>query len=69
MTPPPRRHSRPTPEPVGETLITPEQAQRATRVIAAHYRADPATARHLLDMLGLLDAAHRIRHRDHPDRP
>lgn len=42
-------------DPVGNTRITPEEARRAALTVAAAYPGDPVIARHLLDVLGLLD--------------
>jgi hypothetical protein len=42
-------------DPVGNTRITPEQARRAALTVAAAYPDNPLIARHLLDVLGLLD--------------
>lgn len=42
-------------DPVANIRITPEQARRAALTVAAAYPDDPLIARHLLDVLGLLD--------------
>jgi hypothetical protein len=42
-------------DPIGNSRTTPEQSRRAALVVAAAYPDDPLIARHLLDILGLLD--------------
>jgi hypothetical protein len=44
---------------VGDPRITPEHARRAARLVVSRFPDDPLAARHILEVLGLLDLPRR----------
>lgn len=46
-------------DPVGDPRITQEQVRRAARLVVSRFPDDPLVARHILEVLGLLDLPRR----------
>ena len=59
MTEPRRRPRTWTVDPLDNPGVTREQARKAALAVVAHYPEDPWVARHLLEVLGLIDVTDR----------